>query len=103
MTDLEFFEHAKILKSDPHILLSSCPQFLINHPSFKAIVSDGRRVIPLILRDFEVDEMFSWDIVLEHIVGFCPCPVEHRGVVDKIRQDWLEWGRKRGFLTENMG
>ena len=63
------------------------------HPSYQAIISLGRRVIPLILRELEAGADL-WFPALAAIAGVDPVKEEHRGNTRKMQQDWLEWGRE---------
>ncbi len=100
MDEDTFLFKAQILKEDPHIMLDSSPHSLMSHPVYQELISEGRRVIPFIMADFKRSDHFPWDIVLENIVGFCPSPEEHCGCVEEIRQDWLKWGREKGYLND---
>ena len=99
MDEDTFLYKAQILKEDPRILCSSHDEWL-EHPICQEIIAEGRRVIPFIMEDFKRDGEFPWDVVLQNIVGFCPSSEEHRGCVEAIRQDWLKWGREKGYLND---
>jgi hypothetical protein len=86
-------------KHDPRVRCSSGPEKIVNHRAFRAIVAEGRGIMPSILEDYLKDPHAPWDLALEHILKMSPSPEEHRGRPDKIRKDWLAWGRSHGYLA----
>ena len=66
-------------------------------PAYQAIIGMGETALPLIF-----DEMRRrgghWFWALRAITGENPVPPEHRGNVEAMTQDWLQWARQRGCL-----
>ena len=66
-------------------------------PAYQAIIGMGETALPLIL-----DEMLQrgghWFWALRAITGENPVPPEHRGNVEAMTQDWLQWARRRGCI-----
>ena len=65
--------------------------------TYQAIIGMGETALPFIL-----DEMRQrdghWFWALRAITGENPVPPEHRGNVEAMTQDWLQWARQRGCL-----
>lgn len=96
----KFFElMARWWKADPYVNLASDPSVLQAHPGFRAIVQEGPRIAPMILRDYQSAPEAPWDLALELIFPNVTFPEEHRGKPKPIREDWLTWGRTNGFLA----
>ena len=66
-------------------------------PAYQAIIGMGETALPFIL-----DEMRQrgghWFWALRAITGENPVPLEHRGNVEAMTQDWLQWARRRGCI-----
>ncbi len=72
----------------------SDPGKIMGHPAMRAIISMGKVVVPLILRDLLDDpSLLVW--ALPKIVGANP-PFE--GNNDKMAEAWLQWGREKGLV-----
>jgi hypothetical protein len=69
---------------------------IINHPAFKAIISLGEPVVPLLLSDLEVRPSL-WVWALPEIMGESPVPVADGGNIRKMTDAWLKWGREKGL------
>jgi len=76
---------------------SSLPQ-MIAHPAYLQIISLGKAVLPLLLRELarEPDHWFS---ALSAITGEDPVPPESRGHLRKMTAAWLQWGRQHGLVS----
>ncbi|MGD0089616.1 MAG: hypothetical protein ABSE73_06815 [Planctomycetota bacterium] len=84
-------------KEDPTVRLSSNPRAPLRHPAYDLIIKLGSVMVPHILRDY-AENGGRWAAALTRIVGESPVKPEHRGKADKVRDDWLAWGRKHGHL-----
>ena len=64
-------------------------------PSYQRIVADGRKYIPLILRQLERegDEPDHWFWALRVITGADPVRHADRGDVVQMARAWLDWAR----------
>jgi hypothetical protein len=72
-------------------------QSIIDHPAHKEIVEAGESVIKYILQDMQEDT-WHWFLALHLITGEIVIKEEHRGMVQAMIDDWLEWGRERGYI-----
>jgi hypothetical protein len=69
---------------------------IVQHPAYKEIVSMGKAVVPLMLRDLtERPRLWVW--ALPDILGEDPVAPDDRGDIAKMSDAWLEWGRKKGY------
>jgi len=80
-----------------------CSNFkeIFEHTAYKAIIVLGKdnpgKTLPLIFQDYAKHNRL-WSHALREITGVSPVKPEHKGRADKIREDWLEWGKQNGFL-----
>jgi len=69
--------------------------------AYQSIIGMGDRAIPFILRDLrdkaEPDHWF-WALVM--ITRENPVPVEEAGDMRQMKARWLDWGRKRGYISD---
>jgi len=70
---------------------SSSVEDRVEHPAYREIISMGGEVVPLILQDLAKTPRM-WGPALEAITGADPVLAEHAGKLDKIAEDWLQWG-----------
>jgi len=61
------------------------------------IIGMGQKVVPFILKDLEREADY-WFVALKHITKANPVPKSHLGDIEKMREDWLEWGRKNNLI-----
>jgi hypothetical protein len=71
------------------------------HPAYQQIIGMGPEVLPLILARLE-EAPDHWFWALKAISGEDPVPPEGRGKIEEMRQAWLEWGRKKGYLLSHV-
>lgn len=76
---------------------SSYIEEIISNQSFRGIIGLGPIAIPLILEELAAQPSFLF-VALEEISGVNPVKPEHRGDIAAMTQDWLDWGRQRGYL-----
>jgi hypothetical protein len=69
---------------------------IVNHPAFREIVSMGRAVVPLMLRDLE-EQPRLWVWALPEITGANPVALADRGNIAKMSEAWIAWGRANGY------
>lgn len=73
------------------------PQQRAMHPTYQKIIALGKRALPLILAELEI-ENDDWYWALRTIADEDPVPRGERGQRDAMRRRWLEWGRRNGYL-----
>jgi len=67
------------------------------HPDYVAIIDAGPEMVPLILEELR-DHGGHWFVALSELTGECPIPTEYAGNIAKMRECWLNWGKKRGLV-----
>jgi hypothetical protein len=68
------------------------------HSAYQEIIKLGDPVVLVILRHIkETSEHFF--IALSEITGENPVKPEHRGYLQLMTEDWLEWGRSNGYIV----
>ena len=70
---------------------------MIEHPAYRAIIKMGEPAVPLLLKELQTD-LDHWFIALSEITGADPVPREDAGIVEKMRESWLSWGRKNSYI-----
>lgn len=76
----------------------SNPQNITGHDLYYEILTLGKPVLPLILRDLEQGGGF-WFLALRVLAKpENPVKLEHLGNRKRMKEDWLEWGRQHGHL-----
>ena len=66
---------------------------IIEHPLFKKIIKLGKKIIPLILKELII-EPSHLIIALAEITNENPIHPNHKGDLEKMTEDWIEWGKK---------
>src|SRR5687768_4277583 len=77
--------------------LSDSRRMAILRP-YQEIIGMGLPVVPLILEELR-REPHHWFWALEAITGENPVPADVRGDMRRIREAWLEWGRRQGLIA----
>lgn len=73
---------------------------IVSNPAYQRLIDLGRsgeKVVPLILKDFAKNHGY-WATALRAITGENPVPDKHIGNPTKVREDWLRWGKQRGYI-----
>ena len=96
MTRVNFNRLAAKVKEDTKY--DSGFQGIIDHPAHKEIVEAGGIVIKYILQDMQQVDPWHWFMALHLITGEHIIKPEHRGMVQAMTDDWLEWGRENGHI-----
>lgn len=92
----EKFERLSMEWREDTAFLSSVQQMAM-HPAYQEIIGMGPDAIPLILKDLErTQDHWSW--ALSAITGINSVCEEDRGIVSKMADSWLNWGRQAGYL-----
>lgn len=68
------------------------------HPAYQQIVQIGWSAVPYLIREMGLED-HRWCMALTAITGENPIREEHRGKVDLMSQDWLEWGIQKGLIS----
>ena len=69
----------------------------MQHPAYQAIINLGKAAIPMILRKLqECPQHLTY--ALFKITGENPVPKKHIGQLDKMTEDWLQWGFANNYL-----
>src|SRR5262245_44256352 len=69
---------------------------LTDHPAYHEIIALGRRAVPWLLAELG-REPDHWFRALKQLTGADPVPPEHRGNIDAMANDWVAWGRQKGY------
>lgn len=70
----------------------------VMHPAYQQIIGMGEQAVPLILHELQ-RRPAHWFEALRAITGDSPVPPEHAGIVRIMAADWIEWGKRRGYIT----
>ena len=66
------------------------------HPAYQRILGFGPSVLPFIFADLKKRPAL-WFHALQELTGANPVPPEDRGVIEKMRAAWLQWGQDHGY------
>jgi hypothetical protein len=69
---------------------------IVFHPAYQQIIGMGSPVVPLLLKELK-NNPAHWFWALRSITGVNPVKPEHKGRLHKMAQDWLQWGKDRGY------
>jgi len=80
----------------------SDPDRIAAHPALKRIIELGHHNRADILR-YALEDLKSrgghWYAGLRELAGESPVPPNHRGNIRLMKQDWLQWARKRDIIS----
>ena len=93
----EFWKLANFLEKDCAIYSGMMPE-VENHFAFVDIMAMGEDAIPLILARIKTKPSFWWFHALIKLTGENPVLPHHAGVVNEMKNSWLQWGIKRGLV-----
>jgi hypothetical protein len=85
-------------KWDRETLHLSSPEDVCLNWSYQCIIGLGPDALPLILSALARNKGAAWHWALAAISGENPVRKEHAGNIEKVSDDWLEWGVSRGYL-----
>ena len=68
----------------------SNPNDLYNNKYYKEIISMGRKIVPILVEDFE-SKHSDWFTALSEITKCHPIKKENWGNVPKMKKDWENW------------
>lgn len=69
---------------------------MIEHDAYKTIITLGPVVVPLLLNELKNDPD-QWFWALHQITEEDPVDSEDYGLMDRMVEAWLQWGRERGY------
>lgn len=92
-------EHFEILKNLwlEETKMSSNVYMTLKHPAHLSILNLGIEIIPFLLEDLQ-EHNNHWFYTLSIITGENPIKPESLGDVEKISDDWTEWGKSKNFI-----
>jgi hypothetical protein len=79
--------------------LTSSTREMATHFAYQQIIGMGPDVVPILLEEMK-REPDHWSWALRAITGENPVRAEHRGKLALIAQDWVIWGKERGYLPD---
>jgi hypothetical protein len=74
----------------------SSTRVITGHPAYREIITLGKDVVPLLLRDME-ETHNHWFCALREITGAQPIPESAAGNIPRMVQIWLAWAREHGY------
>ncbi len=78
-------------------IFSSSVSEITSHPAYHSIIKLGSEVIPLIIDDLQATNN-HWFYALEVLAGENPIKPEHRGNVELMKNDWVNWANSRNVI-----
>lgn len=72
-------------------------QRMQNNKNFQAIMSMRQFAIPHIFNEIAT-KGGHWYGALAELTGANPVKEENRGRIEKMKEDWLDWGKKNGWV-----
>lgn len=81
-------------------MFSSSISEITNNAAYRSIIGLGEDVIPFIIQDLKNNNS-HWFYALEALTGQNPIKSEHRGIVELMKADWLEWANKNNQTNES--
>lgn len=78
-------------------LLSSATA-ITQHAAYQQIITMGATVVPFILIKLQQEPQHLF-FALFQITGENPVPIEHAGHLEKMTNDWLNWGIEKGYIV----
>ena len=67
------------------------------HPAYQKIIGMGKDALPFIFERLQSGPG-HWFWALTSITGEMPVPKEHLGQVAKMREYWIAWGQRNGYV-----
>lgn len=92
---LEFYSLYLEWKNETKLL--SSVDDVCSHPAYQRIIGMGVGVLPFIFSEMQ-REPNHWFWALKAISGADPINPEHRGIISKMTNDWLDWAKVNGYV-----
>lgn len=93
--EAEFARLAEEWKTDTEFVSSVTDNLM--HPAYQRIIGMGFQAVPLLLRELR-DRPHHWFWALRCISGEEPASFDETSSFEDVRQGWLAWGRKHGWI-----
>jgi len=95
----ELYDHFLNLKKQwlENTKFSSNAFLNLNHPAHSEILRYGKPFLPFILEDLK-ENRNHWFYTLSLISGEDPVLQENKGNVERMSEDWIEWGKLNKFI-----
>lgn len=78
-------------------MFSSSISEITTHPAYHSIIKLGSEVLPLIIQDLQ-NTNNHWFYALEILTGENPIRPEHRGNVELMKSDWINWANRANVI-----
>lgn len=92
----EFIAYANKWKDETGLFSTTFHKVV--HDAYLDIIGMGRDVIPFILEDIQNGGPAHWHNALKAITKDNPVPDEDLGKTKKIKEAWINWGKKKGII-----
>jgi small subunit ribosomal protein S20 len=99
MIEKKFKKLSSEWKQDRRRFFLSSDIEMAENSAYQEIIKMGEAVLPMILEDLK-KQLDFWFLALHEITGVNPIPTEHYGQVNKMREDWLSWGKSKGYIKD---
>ena len=78
--------------------MSSLTQ-MVSERSYLQIIAMGEAAVPFLFRELELRPDY-WFTALQAILNVAPDPAlpGHRGNLEEMANDWIEWGKREGYI-----
>ena len=68
----------------------SNPNIINNNKNYKKIISFGKKIIPILVKDMNENDM-DWIFALSEILNVNPIKPENNGYWNKMKEDWNDY------------
>ncbi len=96
VVETRFDELIRSWKRDTRMTSSTTEMSI--HPAYQQIIGMGEQALPLIFRELQ-QAPGHWFWALKAITGEDPVPTSDLGRMPAMRQAWLDWGRRKGYVS----
>lgn len=96
--DNQEFKHFLHLKDKwkSETLYFSSSSHIFNNSAYLEIIGLGKKSIPWIIRELKKTND-HWFYALKKITGKNPVNPEHYGIINKMKEDWIEWAKNNNY------
>lgn len=68
------------------------------HPAYQKIIEAGPAILPYLFEELEAHGGSGWYAALRALTGASPVPADAALSSTRVKDIWLDWGRKHGYL-----
>jgi hypothetical protein len=86
-----------LLASSSKVRMSSSVYAAAEHPAFAALLGIGKPILPLVFRDIRDNRFHQYWFLVLALTGAKP-PTGFSGQMHEIRDWYVDWGKKHGYL-----